>query len=215
MLDPLEAAVQEALMLEGNEELPTGALTIAFLDGAPQSQSWLGFARSLASAQRYAAPGGAIVLVTQLSQAVGSGLNRLRDPHRQSDSIAKKLATDNSDDAWAASVLLQANSSFHVYLISKLRAEIVESLGMGAIADEAQLSRLIEQFESCTIVKAAQHLGACSAISPSQLTARLLNFPRSPSHDSINSTIILASLFHTCHRCRADGTQFNAWGSSW
>lgn len=158
-LESLEAASQQALSQHWSKPLVDSPLVVAVLDAAPESQSWLSVARSLATAQKYVSPGGAIVLVTQLSQPVGSGLSRLRDPHLSPESIAKKLAQDPSDDALAAAVLLQATNNYHVYLISKLRSDTVESLGMGAIADGAQLARLIDQFSSCTIMEAIQHRG--------------------------------------------------------
>ncbi|MCC7334342.1 MAG: DUF2088 domain-containing protein [Pirellulaceae bacterium] len=158
-LESLEAVAQATLAQQWNETLADSPLVVAVIDGPPQSQSWLSVARALATAQGHVAPGGAIVLVTQLSQSVGSGLGRLRDPHQTPESIAKKLAQDASDDALAAAVLLQATSNYHVYLISSLRSDTVESLGMGAIADGGQLTRLMEQFPSCTIIEAVQHHG--------------------------------------------------------
>ena len=158
-LEALEAAAQVALAQQWHEAVVDSPLVVAVIDSPPQSQSWLSVARALATAQRHVASGGAIVLVTQLSQAIGSGLGRLRDPHLSPESIAKKLAEDASDDALAAAVLLQATNNYHVYLISALRNDTVESLGMGAIADGAQLTRLIDQFPSCTIIEAVQHRG--------------------------------------------------------
>lgn len=158
-LESLEDAAQAALAAQWNKANTDSALVVAVIDGPPQSQSWLSVARGLATAQRHVALGGSIVLVTQLSQAVGSGLGRLRAPHQTPESIAKKLAQDASDDALAAAVLLQATNNYHVYLISRLRSDTVESLGMGAIADGAQLTRLMDQFPSCTILEAVQHRG--------------------------------------------------------
>ncbi len=158
-LESLEAASQAALAKQWNEVAEDSPLVVAVIDSPPESQSWLSVARALATAQRHVAPRGAIVLVTQLSQAVGSGLGRLRDPHQSPESIAKKLAQDSSDDALAAAVLLQATTNYHVYLISSLRNDTVESLGMGAIADGAQLTRLMDQFPSCKILEAIQHRG--------------------------------------------------------
>lgn len=158
-LDALEAAAQSAMARQWSEAVSDSPLVVAVIDSPPQAQSWLSVARALATAQRHVAPRGSIVLVTQLSQAVGGGLGRLRDPHQSPESIAKKLAQDASDDALAAAVLLQATNNYHVYLISSLRSDTVEGLGMGAIADAAQLSRLMDQFPSCIILEAVQHRG--------------------------------------------------------
>ena len=82
-----------------------------------------------------------------------------RDPHQSAEAIAKKLATDSSDDALAAAVLQQLSQQHHVYLISDLRSDTVESLGMGAIVEPAQFERLLDQFPTTTIVEGAQHDG--------------------------------------------------------
>ena len=158
-LAALEEAAQQALAKQWSEPVSESSVVVAVLDGAPQAQSWLSVARALSAAEKKVAAGGAIVLATQLSQAAGSGLRRLRDPQMSVAAIAKKLSQDPSEDALAASLLLQATSSHHVYLISELRSETVESLGLSAIVDGPQLVRLLEQFDSCTIIQAVQHRG--------------------------------------------------------
>lgn len=158
-LAPLEAAAQQALTEQWSAPVADSPLVVATLDAAPQAQSWLGVARALAAAEKKVAAGGAIVLATQLSQAVGSGLRRLRDPQMSADAIARKLAQDPSDDAFAASLILQATNGHHLYLISELRRDTVESLGVSAIADAPQLTRLLEQFDSHTVIEAIQHRG--------------------------------------------------------
>lgn len=159
-LSALEAAAQQALLAQWNEPVVEGPVVVAAIDGAPQAQSWLSVARALAAAEKKVAAGGAIVLATQLSQPVGAGLRRLRDPQKSATAIAKKLAQDPSEDALAASLILQATGDHHVYLISELRSDTVESLGVSAIADGPQLARLLEQFDSCTVIEAIQHRGA-------------------------------------------------------
>lgn len=159
-LSALEAAAQQALAEQWSEPVLESPLVLATIDGAPQAQSWLSVARALAAAEKKVAAGGAIVLATQLSQPVGSGLRRLRDPQMSAAAIAKKLAQDPSDDALAASLIQQTLNSHHVYLISELRRDSVENLGVSAIADGPQLARLLEQFDSCTVIQAIQHRGA-------------------------------------------------------
>lgn len=159
-LQPLETASQQSMNELWNcTEPATSELVVAIMDSPPQAQSWLGLARVLYAAQRFVAPRGAIVLATQLRQPIGKALSRLRDPHLSPEVVARKLATDQHDDALAASVILRTISSHHVYLISDLASEVVESLGMGAITQPEQLARLINQHGSCTIIESAQHRG--------------------------------------------------------
>ena len=159
-LAAIETAAQQALAEQWSESVPEAPVILATIDGAPQAQSWSSVARALAAAEKKVAAGGSIVLATQLSQPVGSGLRRLRAPQMSATAIAKKLAQDPSDDAVAASLILQAtNNGYHVYLISELRSDTVESLGVSSIADGPQLARLLEQFDSCTVIEAIQHRG--------------------------------------------------------
>lgn len=158
-LDALETAAQQALTQQWSQPVQEAPVVLATIDAAPQAQSWSSVARALAAAEKKVAAGGSIVLATQLSQPVGSGLRRLRDPQMAATAIAKKLAQDPSDDALAASLILQATNAYHVYLISELRSDTVESLGVSAVADGPQLARLLEQFESCTVIEAIQHRG--------------------------------------------------------
>ncbi len=155
-LVPLEDAAQSAMASLWRTPVATSDLVVAVLEGSPTVQSWLGLARTLHTALRYVTANGTIVLATQLQETVGKGLGRLRDPHREPASIAKKLAADASDDAIAAAIILSATETNHVYLISNLRSETVESLGLGVIDEADELSRLIEQHEKCTIIDAAQ-----------------------------------------------------------
>ncbi len=138
-------------------------LIVSMLDGPACSQSWLSLARLLFAALRLVTPRGTIVIATELSDAIGKGLGRLRDPHRLPEVISKKLASDDSNDALAAAVILSAISSNHVYLISKLRSDSIESLAMGAITSADQLTRLVAQHASCTIIEAGQHRLFCSS----------------------------------------------------
>ncbi len=157
-LQPVEEAAQRSLAehwsCPANE---ASDLVVALLDNSVSSLSWLNVARVLSNALRIVTPQGTIVLATQLSQAIGKGLGRLRDPHQSPAAISKKLAVDSSDDALTAAVILNAIASNHVYLISNLRSETVESLGLGVISDADQLVHLIRQHTSCTVIQAAQH----------------------------------------------------------
>jgi nickel-dependent lactate racemase len=157
-LQPLEEAAQSSMSEVWHASTAADSdLVIALLDGCASTQSWLSVARAIFAAQRWVSPQGSIVIGSQLQAAIGKGLGRLRNPHQSPEAIAKKLASDPSDDAIAAAVILQAISSHHVYLISELRSDALESLGLGAINDPEQLTRLVMQHASCTLVEAAQH----------------------------------------------------------
>ena len=132
-------------------------LVIALLDGRQTQQTWREVARALRAATQYANPGGSIVVCTQLRESVGKSLRRLSDSHHSRDSIAKKLSQERTDDALPAAVVLEATRDYHVYLTSELSRGSVENLGLGVIETEDQLSHLVSQHATCTVLGSAQH----------------------------------------------------------
>jgi nickel-dependent lactate racemase len=157
LTEPLEAAAQEEFAKRWKTEDEPSDLVIALLDGSQAQQSWHQVARALRNATRYVTQGGSIALCTQVSDPAGKGLRRLRDPHRTEEEIAAKLASDTSDDALPASVILETTRDYHVYFSSELRRDTVESLRMGVLENEAQLSNLVGQHATSIVLSSAQH----------------------------------------------------------
>lgn len=157
LTEELEAASQEVFSRLWRTECGTSELVIALLDGSQSQQTWREVARGLRAATRFTAPGGSIVICTQLRESVGKGLRRLSAAHRSREAIAKKLSQDSSDDALPAAVVLEATADYHVYLTSELERGTVENLGLGVIESEAQLAHLVSQHGSCTVLGSAQH----------------------------------------------------------
>ncbi len=157
LIEPVEAACQAALRQAWQTDLAPADLVIALLDGGPAQQTWHEFARALKTATRFARPGGSIAVCTQLQESVGKNLGRLRDSHRSREEVAKKIAADKANDALPAAVVLEATTDYHVYLTSQLGRDTIEGLGLGAIENESQLTHLINQHASCTILTSAQH----------------------------------------------------------
>ena len=73
------------------------------------------------------------------------------------EKIQRRLEQDHSDDALAAAVILEATRDHHVYLVSRLSTQAVESLGMTRLADAAELSSLLHQYPHRLIICSAQH----------------------------------------------------------
>ncbi len=153
----IETAVQPLMESGWEVKASPSEIIIAMLAGGPSQQTWENFARVLHTARQLVTPGGAIVVCTELNKRPGRGLHKLQNVHSSTDTIAHKLAHDAADDALAAAVILEATKHCHVYLVSALKSEAVESLGMGAIQDAAQLEHLVNQHHSCTLLGAAQH----------------------------------------------------------
>lgn len=153
----IEDAVQPLMESGWQVTESPSEIIVAQLEGGQSQQTWENFARVLHTARQLVSRGGSVVVCTELAKRPGRGLHKLQNIHSSPDAIAKKLAHDAADDALAAAVILDATKYCHVYLVSELNSEAVESLGMGAIKDVVQLEHLLNQHQSCTLLGTAQH----------------------------------------------------------
>ncbi len=157
LTDEIETVSQSLFANLWRSECGLSDIVVALLDGSQAQQNWREVARGLRNATRFTAIGGSIVICTQLNESLGKGLRRLSDVHHTAEAIAKKLSHDKSDDALPAAILLEATTDYHVYIVSELPRGTVEQLGLGAIESETQLSHLVQQHASCTILSSVQH----------------------------------------------------------
>lgn len=157
--EALEDMCQTQMNSAWNVPATESDLTIALLDGGEVQQNWLGIARALYIANRCTRHGGAIVICTEAREVVGKSLQRLREGRLDVDVLGKKLAKDNADDAIAAALFAEVTADKHVYLVSQMKDEVIESLGLGVLRGPDELNHLVAQFGSCTILGSAQHRG--------------------------------------------------------
>ncbi len=154
----LEAIVQEQMAQLWESHVDgTYDCVVALIDGGSAQQSWDSVARVLASAAPLVRPDGALIICSQLSQRPGRALHRLSDAMRSEDKLARQLSSDPADDALAAAMLLQSRENCHVYLLSELPAEVVESLGVGALQELHQADHILQQRSTCLVINSAQH----------------------------------------------------------
>ena len=153
----VEHESQQRMAMAWRVDEKPAQLVIALLEGRQSQQSWENLARALHTAKQLVAPGGSIVLCTDIMKGPGAGLQKLRNVHNSPATIARKLAHETADDALAAAVILETTKNYHVYLVSHLKPETVEGLGMGVIQDAAQLEHLCQQHASCAVLGSAQH----------------------------------------------------------
>ncbi len=171
---------------------PAAPLVIASLDGDRQQQTWANVARAALAAMDHVAPGGTIVLWTDINESPSQSLIRQAnqdDVDRQEDDRLDAEADENRDDdseddsedsstvsdddpegrpdgddefpRWdeslAISRLFAEISAEHRLLVhAAIDDEVIESMGLGSVADGAGLCRLSKSFEGCGVLRAAQ-----------------------------------------------------------
>jgi len=139
-------------------EVPRKAeLVVAMVPGGPDRHNWETFARALFAASRVCDDRGSILICTELTRGPGRALAHLARP--ESDELVnRRVFRERSPDALTASLLLDIRARQHVFLLSHLAQDVVEGLGLGYVADAAQVQQRIERSRSCIVLTDAQHV---------------------------------------------------------
>lgn len=130
-------------------------LVIAAVSGDPRQQTWENVARALAAARQVASGTGCIALCTELTILPGEAVRGLAEVADPSEARELLVGCDLADAAIAEEVALTLEQG-SLYLLSGLQSEFVESLGLVPLADEAQVQRLADRFNSCLLLGHAQ-----------------------------------------------------------
>jgi len=152
------AAAWEACLDTWTPTIPThGDLAIGLLTGSATTQSWSGIGQGLLAAEAVLDTGGTVVLCTDLEQSPGPSLGRLC---QQDDRTGRQheIMRDREVDSWTALQLSRALQRGSVYLHSRLKDSVVESLGMTPIASSEELSRLAASHAHAIILDDIQWL---------------------------------------------------------
>lgn len=100
--------------------------------------------------------GGRIVVIADLSEPQGPAATMLRRCQEPED-LLKPLRREPTVDAVEISQLIHALRRARVYLLSKLPTEVVEELGMIALADANELQRLVSTITNCHVIPFANY----------------------------------------------------------
>jgi nickel-dependent lactate racemase len=126
-------------------------LVVAAIEGGRPHQTWENLGRVLESAGRLVDDEGAIAVCCDLAALPGPGLQRLIGaPSREA--ALRQIRRDNPRDAVPALQLARALESHRVYLLSRLNADLVESLEMVPVDTPEDVSRLAARSGSCLVL---------------------------------------------------------------
>lgn len=143
-------------------EVPQRAdVVICSVCGA-EAQDWDDIGRALAAGLEVMRDDGALVVLSDLADALGPALSSLvaaPDPRR----ALAGVAASGPRDLQPAVRLAEALSRGRVYFLSRLDDAVAEDLGIVPLRDGSEVARLVQRHESCIILGSAQELVAVEA----------------------------------------------------
>jgi nickel-dependent lactate racemase len=157
----LPSAIENELQAETTISLEVNLkrsadLVIAQIDGEPNEQTWPNVARALHAARSAIGNQGTIVLRTQITQSPGASLRRLTSLESP-EKIEKQLSKESGPDTLTASLLSEYLQRARIFMQSRLPQEEIEDLGIGYVADDQQLEKLVAASQHCLWLPSAQH----------------------------------------------------------
>jgi hypothetical protein len=127
------------------------------VDGAYNEQTWENFARALHCGKAAVKNKGTIVIRSRLAIRPGNSLRRLTSLESAA-AIEKQLSKEHATDTLSASLLSEYLQNNRIFMQCDLPQEAIEDLGVGYIADDQQLERLLASHAKAVRIPSAQHI---------------------------------------------------------
>ena len=132
-------------------------LTIGSISGTQHQQTWDNLARALATLAKATSAGGAMVICSELTGPLPTPIKLLSSNDAQQQ-LAEQLKQQPDADIQAAQEILQLRSDYHIYLLSELIGEDVESIGLAHIESPTQINNLIAAAQKVNCVADAHRV---------------------------------------------------------
>jgi len=130
---------------------------VVAVDHDAGGHGWQQVAAALAVARQLVSRDGRIVVLSELAEAPGEGIEQLRRAESPRD-VFRTLRQTAPPDLQAATQFAQAVDWARVYLLSRLDSDLVEELFCVPVESAAEVSRLLAaDDESCVFLGSAQH----------------------------------------------------------
>lgn len=130
------------------------SLAVAFVEGDWTQQSWMNVARAAAHADMQLGSNGSIVVCSDIKQ-VSAGISQLGSDESE-EKLQRQLLSSDLEDAFAAAVLSSIKSKRSIYLMSQLRSNQVEGLGLAYVDSPLDIERLCREAESVCVMRSSQ-----------------------------------------------------------
>ena len=128
------------------------SLVVATIDGGPQQQTWENFVRALSVASHAVEDNGAIVICSELKR---TALPVASPVGAETSEFVSDQPSSAAETAEA--VISKSCNNARVFLLSDLKSDVVEDLGIAYVAKPDEVIRLSRQHDSCILVSSAQH----------------------------------------------------------
>ena len=129
---------------------------IVAISADASGHGWQQLGRTLAMARQLVEQGGRIVVLSEISDAPGEGIELLRRVEEPDDAL-QPLRSATPPDMQPALQIASAAAWARLFLFSKLDDGLVEDLFMYPLAELSEVERIIETSSSCALIGSAQH----------------------------------------------------------
>lgn len=129
---------------------------VAAVTSSAGPTSWEDVASAVEAARQLVCRGGRIVVLSDLVQALGPGMELVRSQPSARQAL-RELRAQTPPDWLVASQWASAADWAQVYLLSGLDSGLVEELFVTPLANEAEAQRVIDMAEDCVLLAGAQH----------------------------------------------------------
>ena len=152
--DPVFQRASELIRPLDTSKSVEHALAVVFVEGDWTQQSWMNVARAAAHADMQLDANGSIVVCTDLKR-VSDGILQLGSDEAD-DKLQRQLLGSDLEDAFAAAVLSAIRSKRSIYLMSQLKSNQVEGLGLAYIDSPLDIERLCRESSSVCVMRSGQ-----------------------------------------------------------
>ncbi|MBI1309988.1 DUF2088 domain-containing protein [bacterium] len=129
---------------------------IVAISADASGHGWQQLGRTLAMARQLVEQGGRIVVLSEISDAPGEGIELLRHVEDPENAL-RPLRKSTPPDMESASQIASTAAWARLFLFSRLDENLVEDLFMYPLAELSEVERIIETSTSCALIGSAQH----------------------------------------------------------
>lgn len=141
-------------LVETPERVP---VVICAVDADAAGHGWDQVGAAMMAARNLVTKGGRIVILSQLHGTLGAGMGLICESRSPRDAL-QPLRQLTPPDWIAASQLAMAADWAHLYLLSDLHPEAVDSLFLSRMTNEKELQRLLDASPAALLLQSAQHV---------------------------------------------------------